>query len=215
MGEIMVTVKEMKELERQADTKGLSYLQMMENAGKAAVEQLLAKRPMIRTVSIFCGKGNNGGDGLVMARLLRQQGIGVLIVLAEGKSVTPDALTNLFLAAREDIPMVFGVKLSEEDIQWILNCDAVIDGIYGTGFHGELRIEGEICCGIFNKAKGFKLSLDVPSGINADTGAAATGAIKADATVVFHEEKRCHQIGLEHCGEIITVDIGIRDALSK
>ena len=138
MGEIMVTVKEMKELERQADAKGLSYLQMMENAGKAAVEQLLLKRPMVRTVSIFCGKGNNGGDGLVMARLLRQQEIGVLVILAEGKSVTPDALTNLFLAAREDIPMVFGVKLSEEDIQFILNCDAVIDGIYGTGFHGEL-----------------------------------------------------------------------------
>lgn len=211
----MVTVNEMKELERQADVAGLSYLQMMENAGKAAVEQLLIKKPDLCTVSIFCGKGNNGGDGLVMARLLRQQGIRVLIIFVEGKPVTPDALTNLFLAAREDIPMVFAVKLTEDDIAWILNCDAVVDGIYGTGFHGELRIEGELCCGLFNKSNGFKLALDIPSGVNADTGEIASGAVKTDVTVVFHEEKRCHQVALEQCGEIIVVDIGIHDVMKK
>ena len=186
---------------------------MMENAGSAAVTAILTKKPTIRTVSIFCGKGNNGGDGLVMARLLRKQGIGVLIILAEGKPVTPDALTNLFLAAREDIPMVFGVKLTEEDIDWITSCDAVVDGIYGTGFHGELRLEGEVCCGVFNQSKGLKVALDVPSGLNADSGEAAAGAINADLTVTFHDEKKCHQIAAERCGEIVIADIGINAAL--
>lgn len=210
----MVTVKEMKDLERRADAAGLSYLQMMENAGRAAVEAMLQEKPQIRTVSIFCGKGNNGGDGLVVARLLRQRGIGVLIILAEGKPVTPDATTNLFLAAREDIPMVFGVKLTEEDIAWITNCDAVVDGIYGTGFHGELRLEGEICCGAFNHAKGLKVALDIPSGVHADTGEIAAGAAKADLTVVFHAEKKCHLAAAEQCGKIIVADIGIDTALS-
>lgn len=210
----MVTVQEMKELEKRADAAGLSYLQMMENAGRAAVEILLRERPQLRTVSVFCGKGNNGGDGLVMARLLRQKGLGVLIVFVEGKPVTPDATTNLFLAAREDIPMVFGVKLTEEDIAWITDCDAVVDGIYGTGFHGELRIDGELCCGVFNQAKGFKMALDIPSGVNADTGEVAKGAVCADLTVVFHEEKACHRIAIEQCGRIEVADIGIGKVLS-
>ena len=211
----MVTVKEMKELERQADAAGLSYLQMMENAGRSAVEQIFLHIPNLRTAAIFCGKGNNGGDGLVMARLLKKRGIGVLIILAEGKPVTQDALTNLFLAAREDIPMVFGVKLTEEDIAWITNCDTVVDGIYGTGFHGELRLEGEICCGVFNEAKGLKVALDIPSGMNADTGTIAQGAVKADMTVVFHEEKMCHRVCQEQCGQIVVADIGIRNVLAK
>ena len=210
----MVTVKEMKELEKRADEAGLSYLQMMENAGQAAVDVLLREKPYLRTVSIFCGKGNNGGDGLVMARLLRQKGIGVLIIFVEGKPVTPDAITNLFLAAREDIPMVFGIKLTEEDITWITNCDAVVDGIYGTGFHGELHLDGEVCCGIFNQAKGFKMALDIPSGVNADTGEIAKGAICADLTVVFHEEKACHFVSKNQCGRIVVADIGIEKAIS-
>ena len=209
----MVTVEQMKALERRADAAGLSYLQMMENAGSAAVDILLEEKPGTHTAAVFCGKGNNGGDGLVAARILRQKGIGVLIVLAEGKPVTPDAMTNLFLAAREDIPMVFGIKLTKDDIDWITNCDAVIDGIYGTGFHGELRIEGELCCGAFNRAKGLKVALDVPSGVNADSGQIAQGAIRADLTVAFHDIKACHQKAASQCGKVVTAEIGISAVL--
>lgn len=209
----MITVEQMKALERRADEAGLSYLQMMENAGCAAVDALIQEKPGVRTAAVFCGKGNNGGDGLVVARLLRQRGIGVLIVLAEGKPVTPDAMTNLFLAVREDIPMVFGVKLTQDDIDWITNCDAVIDGIYGTGFHGDLRIEGELCCGAFNQAKGLKVALDVPSGVNADSGEIASGAVRADLTVAFHDGKTCHQKAAAQCGKVVVADIGINAVL--
>ena len=211
----MITVEQMKALEKQADQAGLSYLQMMENAGSKAVEVLLREKPGVRTAAVFCGKGNNGGDGLVVARLLRQRGIGVLIILAEGKPVTPDAMTNLFLAVREDIPMVFGIKLTQDDIAWITNCDAVIDGIYGTGFPGELRIEGELCCGAYNQAKGLKVALDVPSGINADSGEIASGAIRADLTIAFHDNKVCHTRAAEQCGKVVVADIGIGAALKS
>ena len=211
----MITVEQMKALEKQADQAGLSYLMMMENAGSKAVEVLLCEKPGVRTAAVFCGKGNNGGDGLVVARLLRQRGIGVLIILVEGKPVTPDAMTNLFLAAREDIPMVFGIKLTQDDIAWITNCDAVIDGIYGTGFHGELRIEGELCCGAYNQAKGLKVALDVPSGVNADSGEIASGAIRADLTIAFHDNKVCHTRAAEQCGKVVIADIGIGAALKN
>lgn len=212
---MVVTVEQMKALEKRADQAGLSYLRMMENAGQAAVEAMLREKPSIRTAAVFCGKGNNGGDGLVVARLLKQRGIGVLLILAEGKPVTTDAATNLFLAVREDIPMVFGVKLTEDDIAWITNCDAVVDGMYGTGFHGALRIEGEICCGAFNRAKGLKVALDVPSGVNADTGEIAQGAVRADLTVAFHAAKACHEKAAAQCGRVEVADIGITAALGN
>lgn len=212
---MVVTVEQMKALEKRADQAGLSYLQMMENAGRAAVEAMLHAKPSIRTAAVFCGKGNNGGDGLVVARLLKQRGIGVLLILAEGKPVTTDAATNLFLAVREDIPMVFGVKLTEDDIAWITNCDAVVDGMYGTGFHGALRIEGQICCGAFNQAKGLKVALDVPSGVSADTGEIAPGAVRADLTVAFHACKACHEKAASQCGRVEVADIGIAAALEN
>lgn len=199
----------MKEITAAAEASGLSRLQMMENAGTAATQLLLEQLPNLKTVSLFCGSGNNGGDALVMARLLKQKGIHVLIVLANGKPTAPDAITNLYLATMLDIPIVFSYMLNEEDTEYIMACDAVVDGIYGAGCYGEMPIEAQVCCGIYNLCPGLKLALDVPSGVISDTGEVTQDSAKADITLAFHAKKPCHDIAKGNCGEVIIADIGI------
>ncbi|MEA4920365.1 MAG: NAD(P)H-hydrate epimerase [Clostridiaceae bacterium] len=210
-----VTRSQMKEIEMRADACGLSYLEMMENAGKAAFDALIAERPLIKTAAVFCGNGNNGGDGFVLARMLKQNGVSVLIIMAVGEPKTHDAAKNMNLASVLGIPFVKGPALSAEDIGFISSTGAVVDAIYGTGFHGRLPLEAEKCCAVINTSKGLKMSLDLPSGLECDTGSAADGTVLADMTVVFHALKPCHIISPHICGKIVLADIGIDKALNS
>ena len=79
-----VTAAQMKQIEQAANAGGLSYLQMMENAGQAAAQLALKRCPAAQTAAVFCGKGNNGGDGFVVARLLHQAGLQVQVILTDG-----------------------------------------------------------------------------------------------------------------------------------
>lgn len=170
---------------------------MMENAGLAAYTQLRARLPLGGALLIVCGKGNNGGDGLVMARAAAQDGWRVAVLLAEGAPKTPDAMTNYARLAAQPF-------------------DAVVDALYGTGFHGSLRPAGLAACALMNRQResgAFVLAVDLPSGINTDTGEAAEGAVRADLTVTFDSCKPLHTApsSAPFCGEIVCADIGIRD----
>ena len=204
-----VTAAQMKALEKAADAGGLSYLRMMENAGQAVAEAVLREKPDLRSAAVFCGTGNNGGDGFVAARLLREKGIAVLLVLCGGKPKAPDAVTNFYRAVMMNIPLVMATHLTEEDTDFILGCDCVIDGLFGTGFHGELDLEAEVCCGVFNKSRGLKAAIDLPSGTVCDTGETAFGGAAADLTVTFHKAKPCHVLAAKQCGKVVVADIGI------
>lgn len=206
-----VTTAQMKELERQADESGLPYLEMMENAGAAAAVRLLSEAPgPVETAVVFCGKGNNGGDGFVAARYLADAGVTVRVVLAEGQPTATDAAENKRTAAGMGIEMWQADRLTEEQLTCIRTADAVVDGLYGTGFHGTLRPEGARAATLINGARGFKLALDLPSGVEADTGRAAEGAVKADLTIAFHAAKPCHRLAPAQCGRVLVADIGIR-----
>ena len=109
-----VTKDQMKAIEKQANDRGLPYLQMMENAGTAAFRLLTQRLPGLRTAAVFCGSGNNGGDGFVLARLLREMGAEVLLILAGEQPRTPDAVTNFYRALMLDIPLVTAALLTEE-----------------------------------------------------------------------------------------------------
>ena len=207
-----VTVAQMKQIEHDADAAGLSYTQMMENAGQAATKVLLEKKDF-RTAAVFCGIGNNGGDGFVLARALHETGKEVRIVLVGGNPKTPDAILNWKQAQALNMPIKLLDDLTEEDKTWILTADTVVDALYGTGFHGELRPAGRIACDLINQSHGFCLALDLPSGLNADTGLAAEGTIRADLTVTFHASKPCHRINPEHCGSTVIVSIGVESVL--
>lgn len=204
-----VTAAEMKEIEKRAAEGGMPYLQMMENAGAGAAQLMIERIPGLKTAAVFCGRGNNGGDGFVAARILKNAGIGVLLVLCGDKPRTEDAKTNFYLASMLDIPMVVGQYLSKEDIAYITSAGVVIDAIYGAGFHGELPLEEELCCGVINSAKGVKAAFDLPSGVECDTGHAAAGAVKADLTLAFARLKPCHELARDLCGQVELIDIGI------
>lgn len=207
----IVTAAQMKEIEQAGNAHGLPYLQMMENAGLAAYAHLRARFPQGRALLIVCGKGNNGGDGFVIARAAAHDNWRVTVFLAEGDPKTPDAATNYALLA--DLPVTVCRDASPLMAQPF---DAVADALYGTGFHGSLRPTGLAACTLiqYQRENGaFVLAVDLPSGINTDTGAVAEGAVRADLTVTFDSCKPLHtlQSSAQFCGEIVCADIGIQD----
>ena len=203
----MVTAAEMKEIERRANESGLSYDAMMENAGRAAAGVLFARVPGLRTLAVFCGRGNNGGDGFVVAREAAARGAEVLVVLTDGEPST-DCARRAFDAM--GLPATLLAELTDAQRAFVKSADAVADAVIGTGFHGELRPNAAAAARMMSEARGLVLALDVPTGVETDTGRAAEGAVRAGVTVTFHDEKPCHALAREACGDVVTADIGIR-----
>lgn len=201
----VVTVAEMKQIEKKADVSGLSYRQMMENAGTAAYKVIQEKYPNLEKMVVIAGKGNNGGDGFVVARLAAMDSIQVQVILIEGIPVTEDA------AANYEKLKSFPVEITDMEKTWnTTESNVIVDALYGTGFHGDLRPAGKMACRYMNVQAGKVVALDIPSGMNADTGKAAEGAVKADITVVFDSYKYAHSENSDDiCGEIMLEDIGI------
>ena len=184
---------------------------LMERAAFSFVETLRREKRNTSRTLVVCGSGNNGGDGLVMARAAAQDGWRVVVLLAEGDPKTPDAMTNY--ARLADLPVT---KCRDAAALAAQPFDAVVDALYGTGFHGSLRPAGLAACALMNRQResgAFVLAVDLPSGINTDTGEAAEGAVRADLTVTFDSCKPLHTApsSAPFCGEIVCTDIGIRD----
>ena len=172
----IVTAAQMKEIERAGDAHGLPYLQMMENAGLAAYAELQKQFPHPGRLLVICGKGNNGGDGFVIARAAAKDGWSVTVLLAEGEPKTADAILNF--ERLHSLPVHICTDCSVLETQ---SFAAVVDALYGTGFHGELRPSGLAACGLMrrlHKSGAFVLAVDLPSGINTDTGDEVYGDTK-------------------------------------
>lgn len=207
----VVTAAQMKEIERAGDAHGLPYLQMMENAGLAAYAELRRKFPQPGKLLVVCGKGNNGGDGFVIARAAAEDGWNVIVLLAEGEPKTPDAITNF--ERLHALPVAIGTDGAALEAK---SFDVVVDALYGTGFHGSLRPAGLAACALMNHlhaAGTFVLAVDLPSGTNTDTGEVAEGAAHADLTVTIDSYKPLHtaEPSAPLCGEVVCADIGIKD----
>ena len=207
----IVTAAQMKAIEQAGNAHSLPYLQMMENAGLAAYAELKNVLPQPGSLLVVCGKGNNGGDGFVIARAATKDGWNVTVLLAEGEPKTADAILNF--ERLHSLPVYICADCSILETQ---RFDAAVDALYGTGFHGELRPSGLATCGLIrhlHKGGAFVLAVDLPSGINTDTGEVAEGAAHADLTVTFDSYKPLHiaKISAPLCGKIVCADIGIRD----
>lgn len=207
----IVTINEMKEIERRADKSGLSYFQMMENAGTEAAKIIFNNTKDFETkiVLICAGKGNNGGDGFVAAKRIKEFGGHPLILLADGSPVTADAKKNFDIALSEGIEVIeFDSSMSKS---LILGSDIIVDAVYGTGFHGELKPQIKELFDIINGSDAVKYAIDIPSGINADSCTVADGTFKADYTVAIDSMKNAHISSdtFLYCGRVVCVDIGI------
>ncbi|WP_107825020.1 NAD(P)H-hydrate epimerase [Neisseria sicca] len=203
------TAAEMREHEQMAVDKGTTFEQLMENAGRAAAADLLRRRPQAGRVLIVCGKSNNGGDGLVMARILQAHGWRADILFAAGEKLSELAELN-----RGRLQGLDGIGLiAAEDLAGRLKTgyDVIIEGIFGTGFSGALPETATAVCRLLNQADGFKIALDVPTGLNCDTGEADKDTFRADLTYAFAAYKPAHMTdaGKAYCGETVCLDIGI------
>ncbi len=199
-----ISIDEMRALEANADYFGVSYGQMMENAGRKAAESIIARHKKCR-VLVVCGTGNNGGDGFVVARLLHEAGYAVLVVLLGrvGQVKEGPALTNAGIAREMGIPVVEAITPDELPKEAFDECDLIADAVLGTGFRGVAREPARTAIRLMNESKAPKVSLDVPSGLDADTGE-CTECVRPDLVVTFHAPKK----GLERY-RVEVADIGI------
>ncbi|HEY2766886.1 MAG TPA: NAD(P)H-hydrate dehydratase [Solirubrobacteraceae bacterium] len=179
-------------------------LELMERAGAGvtrAVERLRPDGP----VAVVCGKGNNAGDGLVAARLLRESGRRVTVVfVASPEELRGDARENLLrLPGEAPVRLGMGQALHEYA--------AIVDALLGTGFAGEPRGGVAEAIDAINAADITVVSVDVPSGVDASTGVVVAEAVRAALTVTFHTAKPGLWIhpGKAHTGEVHVIDIGI------
>ena len=208
-----LTRDQVRSIDRRAiDEFGMSGLVLMENAGRGCVE-VLASLGCHGPVAIVCGKGNNAGDGFVMARHLDLRGIGVrVLMLGPPRELRGDAAANYGIAAKAGIPLVdlLGpdgpARLASElsGVEWI------VDALLGTGAAGPPRPPWDEVIRTLNRQRARKLAVDLPSGLDCDTGIPADPTFRADHTCTFVARK----IGFdtpaaaEFLGTVHVVDIG-------
>ena len=202
----------MMQIEENGHQMGFLRKFMMENAGAAATKRLVEKFGDVKSknVLVFAGLGNNGGDGLVIARHLAGYGSSVTVfLLGEPDNIRSEECSwnwNL-LEKMKSIKSLTGGNFD------ILNnldkFDIIIDGILGTGISGEIREPQASAITFINKSNAFKLAVDVPSGVDPDTGNKNSPHVTADMTVTFHRMKVGMPKRKDVCGEIFVEKIGI------
>ncbi len=215
------TVEQMRQIDRRAaEEYGLPGLLLMENAGHRAAEAMAERLDGAegKTVCVLAGSGNNGGDALCAARHLAGMGAHVRIFLTGEKDHFTEDTAVMYGAVER---MELEIHAIDNDRDWnrmhvaLRFADGVLDGILGTGFHGELRKKTLRIIEEVNEAGRPVLSIDVPSGMEADTGRISTVAIDAAETLALALPKPCYFFspGAEHTGCLLVDDIGIPRAL--
>lgn len=204
------TASQMREIDRLAEELALiPSIVLMENAAIACVDEIM-KIDGIKSAAIFCGKGNNGGDGFAIARHLYNRGIKTEVYLVCGSEFSKDALINYEIISNMGVKIIEVDDIDSLDLK-IGVADVVVDAIFGTGIKGE--IVGTIADVInsINKNAKYILSVDIPSGVDADSGKTSSACIKADKTVTFAAYKLGMLLypGASMTGEIIVKDISI------
>jgi len=205
-----ITSTEMSALELNAEYFGVSRLQLMENAGHNVALEIASRFKSDKSVAIFCGLGGNGGDGFVAARHLSSKGFNVKVILAgKAKQIShKEALENWkalqFLKESVPIHEVYDSSLMPE-----VNAEIVIDALLGTGTKGKLRPPILQLVEKINATNAFRVAVDVPTGIDADTGEVLGKAVKANLTITFHKTKKGLENAKDYVGELVVKDIGL------
>ena len=202
----------MMQIEENGHQMGFSRKFMMENAGAASAKRLLEKFGDVRSknVLVFAGLGNNGGDGLVIARHLAGYKSSVTVfLLGEPDNIRSEECSwnwNL-LEKMESIKLLTGGNF--ELLNNLDKFDIIVDGILGTGISGEIREPHASAIAFINESTKNTVAVDVPSGLNPDTGEANKRCVNANMTVTFHRMKIGMQKRKDLCGEIFVEKIGI------
>ncbi len=207
----MITSREMRALEMNSEYFGVSRLQLMENAGKSVADEIASRFKSARTrVAVFCGPGGNGGDGFVVIRHLTSLGFKVEMILA-GKSsdiVDKEARKN-WLALKSLKDAIALHEVYDYSTGPSVKAEVVVDALLGIGLKGTLRPPILQLVEKINEMKAFCVSVDVPTGVNSDSGEVLGDAVRANLTVTFHKTKPGLAKAKEHTGELVVRDIGL------
>jgi NAD(P)H-hydrate epimerase len=206
----------MMQIEENGHQMGFLRKFMMENAGAATVKRIVEKYssvwsidPNYKKILVFAGLGNNGGDGLVIARHLAGYGVNVTVfLLGEPDNIRSEECSwNWSLLEKmKSVKLLTGGNL--EDLN-NLEFEIIIDGILGTGISGEIREPHASAIEFINEKGYHVVAVDVPSGLNPDTGEANKICVNAKMTVTFHRMKVGMPKRKDVCGEIFVEKIGI------
>jgi NAD(P)H-hydrate epimerase len=204
-----------RDLDRRASEEfGMPGLLLMENAGRGAAE-LLISLGIHGRVLICCGKGNNGGDGFVIARHLSNHGVSVRVLLfAKPEELSGDAAVNYGILARSHVhqesmarPALDFGKLKRE----LAGAEWVVDALFGTGLSGPLREPFDQVIAAINETAGRVFAVDIPSGLDCDTGQPLGPCVRADHTATFVAMKKgyANPEAARWLGKVHVVDIGV------
>ncbi len=209
-----VSASEMKDIDRDAvATLGISEIVLMENAGRGAAELIISNIPFLRSACAVCGKGNNAGDALVALRHLHNSGVSVKAFLTSPvEELSKSAKTNAIILEK------LGIRI-EQYISVPDGFDVIIDGLFGIGLSSSVKQPFQAIINDLNAGKKdtsgrrnyYLVSMDVPSGMDPDSGRALGACIEADMTVTFHLPKKglIADSGQKNTGKLVVAGIGI------
>jgi NAD(P)H-hydrate epimerase len=204
--------KQLVEIDRRAvEQYGMSSLVLMENAGRGAAELLLrlgARGP----ICVCCGKGNNGGDGFVIARHLEAAGLNVsILMIGDPAALTRDAASNFQIIAAAGTPWTRIDSSHSEGRATLDTAEWIVDALLGTGAQGEVRSPYADMIEQINEAAASVLAVDLPSGLDCDTGRPLGPCIRARQTATFVARKRGfdHPEAASFTGVVTVLPIGV------
>lgn len=220
----LATAAQMRELDRQAiEERKIPSIDLMERAAEGivkAVLDLLPDRPGKCRVAVFCGAGNNGGDGIAAARMLFMKGVRVRVFqVGSFERMTPDALEETLRLSECGVELELYTPEDLTQSAWARSSHVLIDAIFGVGLSREIAEESLYASAInlINECPGQVVSADIASGVAADSGLVLGCAVKADRTVTFTHKKVGQVLGegALMSGEVVVHEIGIPEDLQK
>lgn len=206
-GDRILSVAEARAIDRDAATRlGMPTILLMENAARAVAD---AARTLGDRFVVFAGAGNNGGDGLAAARHLGVHRCAIHVLAEPDPVRSPDAALQAAILRAAGVPLAVGAlpdPAAHAGAVWI-------DALFGTGLDRELQGAPRAWVEAFDRARGPKLCVDIPSGLHGDTGAVLGAACHGDVTVTFVGKKRgmVTTNGVAHCGRVVVAGLGLPD----
>ena len=210
---IALTRQQVRQIDRRAvDECGMSSLVLMENAGRGCAD-VLCRSGIVGPVVVCCFKGNNAGDGFVIARHLDLRGKAVEVMLwARPEELQGDAAANFGILAHTDVAVsvMLDPAVSRAAAQRIAQTGWIVDALLGTGAQGSPRPPLDAAIEQMNESPARKLAVDVPSGLDCDTGQPAKPTFRADVTCTFVAAKTgfAAKSAREYLGQVHVLDIG-------
>lgn len=213
MGETVYNRDEIRELDRVAiEELGIPGLVLMRRAAEASYKTIVANWPESKSVSVLCGSGNNAGDGYILAGLLAERGHDTSVIIVGAVNKLGADATSAYEYCQSS-----GARLEKFDSTMTLTGDLLVDALLGIGIKGDVKSTYQEAISKINDSATSILSLDIPSGLCADTGRVRGGCVKADITVTFIGLKRglLTADGSEMCGTLLLDDLGLSENLVK